>query len=92
MNSGRLPLVVANWKMNKTPREAAAFLAAFLAARGVACERHGDSLLALAGEGPLLLLDSHLDTVPPAPGWQRPPFAATREGDRLYGLGAVIRS
>lgn len=65
-----------------------AFLAEFLAARGVACERHGDSLLALTGEGPLLLLDSHLDTVPPAPGWQRPPFAATREGDRLYGLGA----
>lgn len=33
MNSGRVPLVVANWKMNKTPREAAAFLDEFLALR-----------------------------------------------------------
>ncbi len=31
MNSGRIPLVVANWKMNKTPKEAAAFMNEFLA-------------------------------------------------------------
>lgn len=64
------------------------FAAGFLAARGVAAERLGHSLLAVAGSGPLLLLDSHLDTVPPAPGWRREPFAATREGERVHGLGA----
>jgi succinyl-diaminopimelate desuccinylase len=31
----------------------------------------------------------HVDTVPAAAGWTRPPFRLTREGDRLYGLGAA---
>ena len=31
MTGSRVPLVVANWKMNKTPGEAAAFAAEFLA-------------------------------------------------------------
>ncbi|MFN7943355.1 MAG: M20/M25/M40 family metallo-hydrolase [Thermoanaerobaculia bacterium] len=60
----------------------------FLAGRGIACRRIGDSLLAIAGEGPLVLLDTHLDTVPPAPGWTLEPFAATPRGERVHGLGA----
>lgn len=55
---------------------------------GVRLERLGDSLLATAGDGPLVLFDTHLDTVPPAAGWTRQPFAATVEGERIYGLGA----
>jgi acetylornithine deacetylase len=38
--------------------------------------------------GPVLALVSHLDTVPAGEGWTRPPFAATIEGDRLYGRGS----
>jgi len=67
---------------------AARLVAARLALSGVHVERLGDSVLAIAGEGPLVLLDSHLDTVPPAPGWRRAPFAATVEGERIHGLGA----
>lgn len=37
---------------------------------------------------PILLLNSHHDTVKPAAGWQRPPFQATTEGETLYGLGS----
>jgi acetylornithine deacetylase len=37
---------------------------------------------------PTLLLNSHHDTVKPVAGWQRDPFRATLEGDRLYGLGS----
>ncbi len=37
---------------------------------------------------PTLLLNAHIDTVKPVSGWQRDPFRATREGDRIYGLGA----
>lgn len=66
----------------------ARWLAEFLAGRGARVERVGDSLLALAGAGPLLLFDSHLDTVPPAPGWTRDPFAASVEDGRVHGLGA----
>ncbi len=54
-------------------------------------ERVGNSLLALAGEGPVLLLDTHLDTVPPVPGWTRDPWKVTPlspETGRIHGLGA----
>lgn len=68
----------------------------YLAARGGRVERVGGSLLAWAGaapgRAPLVVLDSHLDTVPPAPGWSGDPFAPARlesaEGTRVVGLGA----
>jgi acetylornithine deacetylase len=41
-----------------------------------------------AGPSPLLLLDTHLDTVPPVPGWTRDPWDSRPEGGRVYGLGA----
>ena len=37
---------------------------------------------------PTVLLNSHHDTVRPAAGWVRDPFAPTVEADRLYGLGS----
>lgn len=40
------------------------------------------------GQGPLILLAGHLDTVPPTEGWETDPFIPYEEGDRLYGLGA----
>jgi len=50
--------------------------------------RVGNSLLALAGEGPVLLLDTHLDTVPPAPGWTRDPWKVAPEEGKIHGLGS----
>lgn len=41
-----------------------------------------------AAPGPTLMLCSHIDTVAPAAGWTKNPFAATVEGARIYGLGA----
>ena len=40
------------------------------------------------GDGPPVLLCAHLDTVPPAPGWEAP-HAPSREGGNLVGLGAA---
>ena len=37
---------------------------------------------------PTLLLNAHIDTVKPVNSWTRQPFKPTREGNRLYGLGA----
>lgn len=37
---------------------------------------------------PTLLLNAHIDTVKPASGWKRNPFAASEEAGRVYGLGA----
>ena len=42
------------------------------------------------GTHPHLILSGHLDTVPPGEGaWQREPYTPTRDGGRLYGLGAA---
>ena len=54
--------------------ELAGFLGELLRKNGVAVARVGNSLLATLGGGPVLLFDTHLDTVPPAPGWTRDPW------------------
>lgn len=51
---------------------------------------HGRNLTALldGGEGPLLLLNSHTDTVPVGAEWTKEPLAAKIEDGRIYGRGA----
>jgi acetylornithine deacetylase len=71
----------------------AGWLESYLSNHGVRPERLGDTLLAFAGaplaEGhPLLLLDTHIDTVPPAQGWTRDPYAAESIDGRVLGLGS----
>jgi len=47
----------------------------------IAVLRHGD--------GPVVLMDGHIDTVEAnATGWRHPPFAGEIEAGRLYGRGA----
>lgn len=41
------------------------------------------------GKGPKILLNGHLDTVEICEGWEYNPLKATRQGNRLYGLGAL---
>ncbi len=56
---------------------------------GVSAERRGRNVLARRGEGrPCLLLNSHLDTVPPVEGWSGDPWTPRVEGERLVGLGS----
>ena len=68
--------------------EVVAFLDGWLTERGVAVERVGDSLLSLVGDGPLCLLDTHVDTVPPASGWSRDPHDVAVDDGKVIGLGA----
>jgi len=41
-----------------------------------------------AKEKPVILLNSHMDTVRPAGGWTYNPFQATVEGERITGIGS----
>ncbi len=61
-----------------------------LAARGFQVQRQGHNLWFSLGKksGPRLLLNSHLDTVPPCAGWEGDPFTPVWNGARLQGLGA----
>lgn len=69
---------------------AAAFVADFLERRGRVVERIGGNVVAFAGRsgGRRLLLDSHLDTVPPSGSWSRDPWQVVVEEGRVYGLGS----
>ncbi|MEO8276452.1 MAG: M20/M25/M40 family metallo-hydrolase [Thermoanaerobaculia bacterium] len=74
-------------------------VASFLEKHGAVVERVGGSVVAwkrkesvngVVATEPLVVLNSHLDTVPPAPGWVRDPWSpsvADSEG-RIFGLGA----
>jgi len=68
--------------------EIAEFLGDLLRRNRIAFSRIGNSLLATLGRGPLLLFDTHLDTVPPAAGWTREPLDSQSIDGRVYGLGA----
>lgn len=39
-------------------------------------------------EKPVILLNSHIDTVRPVPGWKSDPFLPVTDGDRITGLGS----
>ncbi|MEQ8767273.1 MAG: M20/M25/M40 family metallo-hydrolase [Planctomycetota bacterium] len=60
----------------------------WLSGRGWNVHRTGDSLWVVNGTGPLLMLDTHIDTVPPSPKWTREPHTVTVEDGRVYGLGS----
>lgn len=52
-------------------------------------QRSGNNLYTFLGDsGPLLLLNSHTDTVPIGEGWTQDPLAADVVGGKVYGRGA----
>ncbi len=57
---------------------------------GLAPKVAGRNLTAMldGGDGPLLLLNSHTDTVPVGEGWTRDPLKADIEDGRIYGRGS----
>lgn len=40
-------------------------------------------------KGPTVLLNGHIDTVEKTEDWTKDPLSASREGDKLFGLGAL---
>ena len=71
---------------------AADFLEAWMRKNGFAeIHRAGNNLWVESGpqdERPTILLNAHIDTVKPSPGYTRDPFEPALEGDVLYGLGS----
>lgn len=60
--------------------------------RHIPTERSGNNIIVrnrhFTGEKPVLLLQSHHDTVRPNPQYTRNPFEAVEEDGKLYGLGS----
>lgn len=78
--------------VSRDEQRAADALETFMSDYGLNPRREANNVWAVCADydasRPTLLLNAHIDTVAPAAGWQREPFKATLEGDRLYGLGA----
>ncbi len=82
-------LLVATPSVSGDEGAAAAKAGEALRARGVEPVRVGDSVWAVTGRaGPVLVLDSHLDTVPPSPGWTMAPWTPLVIDGRVHGLGS----
>lgn len=64
------------------------FLEEWLFRKGLAPRRHGNNLWCCYGEGPVLLLDAHIDTVRPVEGWSSDPFTPLEKDGCLWGLGS----
>lgn len=89
---GLLKELIARPSFSREEAATADLLESFLRQEGFQPRRKGHNVWCVAGnaatEAPLLLLNSHHDTVKPAQGWQRNPFEPVVEEGRLYGLGS----
>jgi acetylornithine deacetylase len=85
-----LTLLVGTPSVSGQEGPLADLLQALLEARGFTVQRSGHNLWFTFGRpgGPRLLLNSHLDTVPPCADWEGDPFTPVWHGTRLQGLGA----
>jgi acetylornithine deacetylase len=66
------------------------FLESYLQRSGYELRRIHHNLLLGNPEarGPVILLNSHLDTVPPAEGWESDPYTPVLNGDKVTALGS----
>jgi len=65
------------------------FLQGWFEARGLTVHRSDRNLSVAVGEGSRrLLLNSHLDVVPPGVGWDTDPFEPLVTGDKMIGRGS----
>ncbi|MBB3187716.1 M20 family metallo-hydrolase [Microbacter margulisiae] len=87
-----LSKMIAIPSISREEKAVADFLEKWIEEHGYVANRSGDNVWMLSpgfdASKPTILLNSHIDTVKPNNGWQRNPFRAVFEGDRLYGLGS----
>lgn len=84
--------LIATPSVSRDETRTADLLYGYLAEHGAQSQRLHNNVWAVADgydpEKPTLLLNSHHDTVRPAVGYSRDPFAPTIEDGRIYGLGS----
>ncbi|MEM9990609.1 MAG: M20 family metallo-hydrolase [Bacteroidota bacterium] len=87
-----LQQLIATTSFSRQEDKTADKLVDFLAAKGIATERYLNNIWAKnkhwQADKPVLLLNSHHDTVRPVEGWKRDPFSPDVEEGTLYGLGS----
>ncbi|MGH1362440.1 MAG: M20 family metallo-hydrolase [Calditrichia bacterium] len=83
--------LIAIQSFSREEDKTADLIADFLSKGGVELNRAGNNVWTILGSDeakPLVLLNSHHDTVKPNNGWTKDPFKAVVEEGKLYGLGS----
>lgn len=88
-----LKALIATPSFSREEDQAAERVAAFFTQKNIPFQRKLNNIWVKnrhwQAEKPVLLLNSHIDTVKPATGWQRDPFhPGVEQSDILYGLGS----
>lgn len=87
-----LKKLIATPSVSRDESAAADLMEAAMRRFGLAPLRHKNNVWAMSdgfsGHKPTLLLNAHIDTVPPTASWTLPPFVATERDGRIYGLGS----
>jgi acetylornithine deacetylase len=76
--------------VSRKEEQRADFLEAYMKGRGWPLKRIHNNLLVgdSNAQGASVLLNSHMDTVPPVIAWESDPFSPQVEGDKIVGLGS----
>ncbi|MCQ2226438.1 MAG: M20 family metallo-hydrolase [Bacteroidales bacterium] len=84
--------MIATPSVSRDESAVADLIQEWMTSKGLNVNRKGNNLWLCSEDcengKPVVLLNSHIDTVKPAAGYTRDPFAATIENGRLYGLGS----
>ena len=87
-----LKKLISTQSFSREEGDTATLIEDFLKENGCKPDREGNNVWCIAENhlagAPVLLLNSHHDTVKPVKGWQRDPFNPAVEGDLLFGLGS----
>ena len=87
-----LSQLIATPRISRDETAAADIMERWMEGQGMHPVRLGNNLLLVAdgfdASKETIILNAHIDTVRPSESWTRQPNTPTREGDRLYGIGA----
>lgn len=77
--------------LSRLENQRAEFLQEWLQKEGFSLKRSANNLVITGGNDPqqaIIMMNSHIDTVSPAEGWNTDPFVPFLKNDRLTGLGS----
>ena len=83
--------LISTPSLSREEDQTAGIIESFLKEQGCTTFRKGNNVWVrsmIDEQLPVILLNSHHDTVKPVASWTRDPFKPTIEDDRLYGLGS----
>jgi acetylornithine deacetylase len=87
-----LKKLIAIPSYSREEKAAADVLEVYMKERQLCPFRKGNNIWLLSphwdDRKPVVLLNSHIDTVKPAPGWIQNPFSPEEDGEKLSGLGS----